>query len=307
MGEVYRVYHDPSPKSVGRGVAKAISNSLGAKLTNIKYGTDINKIAAGRLITGDLTFQTQNGEIKTIEITSFYVPCDKKDKQPFLDILGPYLRARSNRDGVARIAGGDGNGIWEPNERIRKDGTPSDDNSEEASAFRTCMESCPDLFNQKPPGSFCPETQPTHEYAQGKAWEGKSRIDYLFMNAHLEECVRHTSPLEQICVPTVTTEEKKVISVHYCIEATIPLQELGDIVRPIQRIHLLPHRIKVDLANPTERLGAVELIRPALEVYCTIPANARSIHRKRSPYGIISSSQMTSVLAHLERCIRPIS
>ncbi len=45
------------------------------------------------------------------------------------------------------------------------------------------------------------------------------------MNANLEKHVRHTERLEQKCVPTESTE-KKMISVHYWIEATIPLQEL---------------------------------------------------------------------------------
>jgi exonuclease III len=222
LGSNYTVYHDPSPSAVGRGVAIAIRTSLGASLTNIKYGSNIDKMAAGRVITGDLTFPTKKGDIKIVELTSFYVPCDEKAKQPFLNILGTHLREHSKREGVARIAGGDGNGVWEPNERIRNDGTPNNNNSEEASAFRTCMESCTDLFNQKPPVSFDPETLPTHIYDSGK-----SRIDYLFMNAQLEDCVRHTSPLEQICVPT-ESKDKKTISAHHWIEAVVcPLLEVN--------------------------------------------------------------------------------
>jgi exonuclease III len=125
LGAEYTVYHDPSPGAVGRGVTIAISSLLGTPLTNITYGSNIDKLAAGRIITGDLTFPTKDGEIKTIEITSFYVPCDNKAKQPFLYILGTHLRGRSNRVGVARIVGGDGNGVWEINERIHNDGTPN--------------------------------------------------------------------------------------------------------------------------------------------------------------------------------------
>jgi exonuclease III len=209
LGTEYTVYHDPSPGAVGRGVAIAIRNDLATPLTNITYGSNIDKIAAGRIISGDLTFPTKDGEIKTIELTSFYVPCDKKDKQLFLNILGTYLRGRSDRTGVARFVGGDGNGVWELNESIHNDGSPNNDNSEEASAFRTCMESCADLHNQKPPGSFDPDALPTHEHEKGK-----SRIDYLFINANLEKYVRHTDRLEQICVPTLS-QEKKVISAHY--------------------------------------------------------------------------------------------
>jgi hypothetical protein len=71
----FMVYHDPSPEFVGRGVSIAVNRKLG-HLTNITYGSNIDKTAAGRLIIGDITFATKDGEIKTIELTSFYVPCD---------------------------------------------------------------------------------------------------------------------------------------------------------------------------------------------------------------------------------------
>jgi hypothetical protein len=295
LGKEFTVYHDPSPQFVGRGVAIAVNRKLGLSLTNITYGSNIDKIAAGRLITGDITFATKDGDIKTIELTSFYVPCDAKAKQPFLEILGPYLRGRSNRDGVTCIAGGDGNGIWETNERIHYDGSPNNDNSEEACAFRTCMEGT-GLHNQKPPGSFDPETQPTHEHEKGK-----SRIDYIFMNTKLEKYVRHTERLEQKCVPTESTE-KKIISAHYWIEATIPLEELGGIVRPIQRIHIHPHRIKVDLADPKARTGAVDLIHPILENWLlALPPQIREAYIENGTLAESSATNKWQACSHTLR------
>ncbi|KAJ1634352.1 hypothetical protein T492DRAFT_512447 [Pavlovales sp. CCMP2436] len=77
MGPDYTVNHDPTPQTSGRGVAIGIHSKLNATLTNITRGSQVGHIAAVRIISGDLTFPTQDGNLYTVEITSFYVPCNK--------------------------------------------------------------------------------------------------------------------------------------------------------------------------------------------------------------------------------------
>jgi exonuclease III len=157
LGPDYHVYHDPTPTNSGRGVAIAVRRSCGANLTNITYGSTLGEVAGGRLMTGDLVFAAAEGGPQTVELTTFHVPHKEADRDAFLTMLERYLAAGSSaaapsRRNVLRIVGGDGNGVWHPDEATDESLRPIPHVG--GGHFKAHMERVPGLANQKPPGSL---------------------------------------------------------------------------------------------------------------------------------------------------------
>ena len=270
LGPDWHVYHDPTPRNTGRGVAIAVRRASCPELTNIQRGADMRKqAAAGRLITGDLVYATRDGRTQTIELTSFHVGFSERDET--LRALGEHLDSRATtanpaRAGVIRIVGGDGNGVWDSSEVTwasdpERTPTPGDQGLD----FKACMAARKELMNQKPPGSF-PDAPYTHEQK-----DCRKRIDYIFANKDLTQHVHHSRPEEENGVRTGQAEGN---SLHHWVVADLPAEALGSALRPLDRATYNPHRIHVNLANSKELAKALEAATPAAAAWeANLPQN----------------------------------
>ena len=270
LGPDWHVYHDPSPRNTGRGVAIAVRRTSCPELTNIQRGADMREpAAAGRLITGDLVYATRDGRTQTIELTSFHVGFSERDET--LQALGEHLDCRATtanpaRAGVIRIVGGDGNGVWDSSEVTwasdpERIPTPGDQGLD----FKACMAARKELMNQKPPGSF-PDAPFTHEQK-----DCRKRIDYIFANRDLTQHVHHSRPEDENGVRTGQAEDN---SLHHWVVADLPAEALGNALRPLDRATYNPHRIHVNLANSKELAKLLEAATPAATAWeANLPQN----------------------------------
>jgi hypothetical protein len=125
-------------------------------------------------MTGDLVFAAAEGGTQTVELTTFHVPHKEADRDAFLTMLEKHLAAGSSaaapsRRNVFRIVGGDGNGVWHPDE-----------------ATDETLRPIPHLGG----GHF----KGTHGTGP---WLGtRTRLDYIFANRYIQRYVSHTDPIK---------------------------------------------------------------------------------------------------------------
>jgi exonuclease III len=272
LGPDYHVYHDPTPRNSGRGVAIAVHRSCGANLTNITYCSTLGEVAGGRLMTGDLVFTAAEGGTQTVELVTFHVPHKEADHDAFLTMLERHLAAGSSaaapsRRNVLRIVGGDGNdahiksnGVWHPDEAT--DETVRQIPHLRGGHFKAHMEWVPGLANQKPPWSFDPRTEYTHCQRNNSGGSTRTRLDYIFASRDIQRYVSHTDPIKgEACVHSTK-------STHYWTEVRLPLSEMGGIVRPPPNLATYkPHRIHMNLANRDDANLLSAAAAPAYEAW----------------------------------------
>jgi hypothetical protein len=238
-------------------------------------------------MTGDLVWVTPAGDTKTLELSTFHIPHMTAERAHTLAILETHLSSldpavNASRAGVVRIAAGDGNCLWHPDELTYADrqATDTDRARHSTTDFKDHMERITDLRNQKPPGSFDPSRFYTH--SQGAC---RTRLDYLFSNIHMVGHVRHTDPVDGICVRPKNPAEN---SSHYWLEATPPLALLGFVRLPNVATFRPEPRLDFNLANKTERVRLHKLAQPALASFASrLPSEVRQAYVSA---GVLSES-----------------